>query len=132
VSLHIERGETVTRRKLGSWVSVLFAVWLCAPTAGAQEGSAPVLVSSTVDGGGGQSEGGGYRLRGTIGQPDAGSHAAQGYVLEGGFWSRLRFATVRAVSGAAALVLVLVAAGVGSGLLRRRGLVRARRVRDAS
>ncbi len=41
----------------------------------------------TVDGGGGSSEGGGYTLIGTIGQPDAGpSLGGGGYTLAGGFW----------------------------------------------
>ena len=41
----------------------------------------------TVDGGGGTwSTGSGYRLGGTIGQPDAGVLSGGGYMLEGGFW----------------------------------------------
>jgi len=41
----------------------------------------------TVDGGGATlSSGGGYRLGGTIGQPDAGVLAGGGYTLAGGFW----------------------------------------------
>lgn len=41
----------------------------------------------TVDGGGGMwSSGGGYRLGGTVGQPDAGVLAGGGYNLAGGFW----------------------------------------------
>jgi len=44
----------------------------------------------TVDGGGGQSNGGGYTLTGTIGQPDTGVMRGEGYTLGGGFWgSRL-------------------------------------------
>jgi hypothetical protein len=39
----------------------------------------------TVDGGGGQSSGGSYILRGTIAQPDAGLSGGN-YRLEGGFW----------------------------------------------
>ena len=43
---------------------------------------------STVDGGGTtRSEGGGYRLGGTIGQPDAGASVAEGVILVGGFWA---------------------------------------------
>jgi hypothetical protein len=42
---------------------------------------------STIDGGGGQSTGGSYRLSGTIGQPDADYPAADNYELFGGFWS---------------------------------------------
>ena len=42
----------------------------------------------TVDGGAGQafSAGGGYALAGTLGQPDAGLLAGEGYTLGGGFW----------------------------------------------
>lgn len=41
----------------------------------------------TVDGGGGVSIGGGYRLHGTIGQADAGYLMSGGeYTLGGGFW----------------------------------------------
>ena len=41
----------------------------------------------TVDGGGHAfSEGGGYTLGGTIGQPDAGVMAGDPYTLQGGFW----------------------------------------------
>lgn len=41
----------------------------------------------TVDGGGGSSQGGNYTLRGTIGQPDAGSAQSGEYSLVGGFWA---------------------------------------------
>ena len=42
----------------------------------------------TVDGGGGAQagQGGGYTLRGTIGQADAGTLSGEGYTLAGGFW----------------------------------------------
>jgi hypothetical protein len=41
----------------------------------------------TIDGGGGTSTGGVYRVSGTIGQPDAGHLAGAGYTIDGGFWS---------------------------------------------
>jgi hypothetical protein len=42
----------------------------------------------TTDGGGYTwSEGGGYSLGGTIGQPDARALSGGGYTLAGGFWS---------------------------------------------
>jgi hypothetical protein len=41
----------------------------------------------TVDNGGGTSQGGTYRLSGTIGQPDAGSSSGGSYTLKSGFWS---------------------------------------------
>lgn len=43
----------------------------------------------TVDAGGGTSTGGVYAVRGTIGQPDAGTLAGGDYPLTGGFWSIL-------------------------------------------
>jgi hypothetical protein len=39
----------------------------------------------TVDGGGGISQGGGYTLSYTIGQPEAGVMSSENFVLEGGF-----------------------------------------------
>lgn len=44
------------------------------------------IVWSTLDGGGGQSSGGQYKLSGTIGQPDASYSAGENYELLGGFW----------------------------------------------
>ena len=44
------------------------------------------IVWSTIDGGGGQSSGGQYKLTGTIGQPDASYSAGGNYELLGGFW----------------------------------------------
>jgi len=41
---------------------------------------------STIDGGGGQSSGGPYKLTGTIGQPDAAWSSGGDYELLGGFW----------------------------------------------
>jgi hypothetical protein len=40
----------------------------------------------TIDGGGGESAGGDYTLKGTIGQPDTGSAEGGDYTLAGGFW----------------------------------------------
>ena len=40
----------------------------------------------TVDGGGGASSAGSYRLSGSIGQPDAGESNGGAYNLSGGFW----------------------------------------------
>jgi hypothetical protein len=42
----------------------------------------------TVDGGGGESTGEGYTLKGTIGQPDAGYLEGGEYALHGGFWRK--------------------------------------------
>ncbi len=40
-----------------------------------------------VAGGGGDSQGGSYLLRGTAGQAEAGTLTGGQYILEGGFWS---------------------------------------------
>ncbi len=40
----------------------------------------------TVDGGGGESAGGGFTLAGTAGQPDAGALSGGEYTLLGGLW----------------------------------------------
>jgi len=40
----------------------------------------------TIDGGGGTSSAGLYTIRGTIGQPDAGTMTGGPYALAGGFW----------------------------------------------
>ena len=39
------------------------------------------------NGGGGSASGGGFVLRGTIGQPDAALSGGEGYDLIGGFWN---------------------------------------------
>lgn len=43
-------------------------------------------VGGTVDGGGGESAGGGFTLAGTIAQADAGALSGGEYALVGGFW----------------------------------------------
>ncbi|MBL9168067.1 MAG: DUF642 domain-containing protein [Verrucomicrobiales bacterium] len=48
------------------------------------------LASWTVDGGGGNSAGGGFLLSGTVGQPDSGPLQGGGFRLEGGFWHSSR------------------------------------------
>jgi hypothetical protein len=60
---------------------------LIVPMVAAQGSGGYDLTWSTIDGGGGESEGGGYSLSGTIGQPDAGVLTGGGYTLSGGFWS---------------------------------------------
>jgi hypothetical protein len=65
----------------------LVALLLLASVARAQSGGGYDLSWSTVDGGGATwSEGGGYALGGTVGQPDAGVLSGGGYTLAGGFW----------------------------------------------
>jgi len=41
---------------------------------------------STIDSGGGTSEGGRFKVESTIGQPDTGTSTGGGYTFEGGFW----------------------------------------------
>jgi len=66
-------------------LAVLFS--LLAGAARAQSGGGYDLTWSTIDGGGYTwSEGGGYSLGGTVGQPDAGVLSGGGYTLLGGFW----------------------------------------------
>jgi len=82
-------------RKINSYVTVLKAICplvmlisVLVPTiASAESDGQYVLVSSTIDGGGGTSTGGQYTLTGTIGQPDAGYSAGGNYELLGGFWT---------------------------------------------
>jgi hypothetical protein len=65
----------------------LIAFLLLSSVARAQSGSGYDLTWNTVDGGGYTwSEGGGYSLGGTVGQPDAGAISGEGYTLAGGFW----------------------------------------------
>jgi hypothetical protein len=70
--------------------------------------AAPVALSLpwwTVDGGGGESQGGNYVLNGTIGQPEAGHHMSGGnFNLVGGFWGD----GAAVVSTGAAIYLPLV------------------------
>jgi hypothetical protein len=66
----------------------LTAFSLLSSVARAQSGGGYDLSWSTVDGGGATwSEGGGYSLGGTVGQPDAGVLSGGGYTLAGGFWA---------------------------------------------
>ncbi|MFN3409757.1 MAG: hypothetical protein ACK45B_12225 [Limisphaerales bacterium] len=63
----------------------------------------------TIDGGGGTSTGGVYRVTGTIGQPDAGGPMTNGqYAVTGGFW-----ALPQAVQTAGAPTLTITPASPG-------------------
>lgn len=65
------------------------ALLLFATAAFAQSGGVWKIVSSTLDGGGLQGAwGGNYVLKGTAGQPDAGTLTGGTYRLDGGFWRR--------------------------------------------
>lgn len=46
----------------------------------------PAIPWQTVDGGGGQCTAGGFTLRGTVGQADAGVMSGGPFSLAGGFW----------------------------------------------
>ena len=73
--------------KHGTLLLALIALLLLASVALAQSGGGYDLSWSTIDGGGTTwSEGGGYALGGTVGQPDAGVLSGGDYTLAGGFW----------------------------------------------
>ena len=73
--------------KRAAILSVVLLLFLLAGVVLAQSGDGYDLSWSTVDGGGvAYSDGGGYILGGTVGQPDAGLLAGGEYVLDCGFW----------------------------------------------
>ena len=72
-------------------VSLIFALVGGAALAAIQ---AYELSWTTIDGGGGTSQGGSYTLSGTIGQPDADSLTGGDYRLDAGFWSEATSARV--------------------------------------
>lgn len=54
----------------------------------AQEGAGFKITKSTIDGGGGISQGGGFKMSGTVGQADASLKVSGGgFQLSGGFWA---------------------------------------------
>jgi len=67
-------------------MSLLAVCMLLSLSALGQAGGDYVLDWSTIDGGGGTSSGGQYKLTGTIGQPDAAYSTGGNYELLGGFW----------------------------------------------
>jgi hypothetical protein len=74
-------------RKAGRALLTLVVLLLLVSVTLAQSGDGYDLSWWTVDGGGYTfSEGGGYSLGGTIGQPDAGELSDGNYILGGGFW----------------------------------------------
>jgi hypothetical protein len=66
----------------------IFIILLTAATAAAQSGGPWTIKSSTMDGGGGVSTGGVWKVSGTIGQHDATAGTASGgtWSEQGGFW----------------------------------------------
>src|SRR5215211_1923788 len=74
----------MVKRWILLWAGLL---GLAAVGATAQVGGGSDLTWSTTDGGGATfSTGGGYKLGGTIGQPDAGEQNGGGFTLRSGFW----------------------------------------------
>lgn len=85
--------------RAGGWKTA--ALWGCLPIAmaafalpfiaAAQSNSANFELSrQTIDGGGGRATSSGYRLTGTVGQPDAGeTMISASFTLTGGFQRRL-------------------------------------------
>jgi hypothetical protein len=68
--------------------ALLALLLLSATLVAAQTGGGYDLTWWTVDGGGGTLAGGGYTLRGTIGQPEVTEPLrGAGYSLTGGFWA---------------------------------------------
>lgn len=57
------------------------------PAAGATAQTNYAILWWSVDGGGGDSGGGQYAVRGTLGQPEAGTISGGSFTLTGGFWS---------------------------------------------
>jgi hypothetical protein len=72
-------------RRVSSW-STVGAMLLVARSVCAQGGDGYDLLRSAIDGGGGTSAAGTYRIDATIGQPDAGTQNGGSYILRGGFW----------------------------------------------
>ena len=93
---------------------LLLAIALTLAVAGAalaQTGNGYDLTWWTVDGGGGEVQGGGYTLTGTAGQPEPGPVLAGGdYALYSGFWSAAS-ATPPACTAVTTVDLILVTAG---------------------
>jgi len=77
------------------WLLLVLLLLLAFATGvSAQTGGGYDLTWNTVDGGGYTwSEGGGYSLGGTVGQPDAGVLSGGEYTLAGGFWGGAAAAT---------------------------------------
>jgi len=75
-------------KTIGITISAL-SLLLTAVAFAQSSGGDYLLVSSTIDGGGGVSSGGDFVLTGTIGQFDADPNVASGgnFKLAGGFWS---------------------------------------------
>ena len=78
--------QMIPRRWLIVGVAALLALSLSTALIVAQDTGFAPITWWTVDGGGGQSSGGSYRLSGTTGQRDAGMMAGGSYQIGGGYW----------------------------------------------
>ncbi|MHC4655070.1 MAG: hypothetical protein ACYTDW_12620 [Planctomycetota bacterium] len=77
----MKKKKTITGMYLLTVWIVLLVILAASAASGQYE-----LSWYTIDGGGGQSTGGQYKLIGTIGQPDAAYSAGGNYELLSGFW----------------------------------------------
>jgi hypothetical protein len=85
--------DSKTRRSVLALLSIgvlLLAVWTIA-AASDELAESLSIAWWTADGGGGDSSGGPYTLRGTAGQPDAGRASGGDFALVGGFWAAAPF-----------------------------------------
>ena len=81
---HCRRCAVPAPSKTGRRLAALMVFMVAASSAHTQSYSIDWF---TIDGGGGASVGGGYSIRGTIGQPDAGGPMTGGaFAVTGGFW----------------------------------------------
>ncbi len=77
----------LARRGIRLPVSLFATLAIASTTPGASAGTGYRIESSSIDGGTPvASDGDGFHLRGSVGQPDAGVLAGSGYLLRGGFW----------------------------------------------
>lgn len=77
---------------------ILFCAIVCAAllmgTSNVYAQNSFTMLKATIDGGGGSSIGGEFRLGATIGQPDAGQMKGGAFMIFGGFWAPLGLKTI--------------------------------------
>jgi hypothetical protein len=124
--LRTARNSGLGVRRRGGWLlaalAIAGAVLVVAtlmPSVAAQPGGYRVSWW-TVDGGGGASGNGEFSLRGTIGQPDAGTMQGGDYTLHGGFWAGAAVATstptvTRTPTAISSATGTILATGTGTG-----------------
>jgi hypothetical protein len=69
-----------------TWATVSVLLTLLVASVGTVRANDFAIVRYTIGGGTEVSAGGGYQLRGTIGQPDAGGMTGGAFNMTGGFW----------------------------------------------